>query len=600
MTDRRTSFQAYLDTVFFPERKKPKKRKQESDQRVYSRSDLTEEDCGKLHDPCLIALYLESEYPEILLTGRPETAEEDSTRRIAALLSAKATVVTESLGDSQRELLAFRSDSYLLFSPPAGPPENPTILVRKSAIKPLETILNLGKKEAKARPEQEPVPDTIIVSNPAELLVSRFFLPPRIQVSGRCFAARPASISSRAEFPQNTRTRSFTASWKFAGHPLAVRYHLSFLPSDAEELDRTKIAVIAAFFREALAFWAQWKRPVDAPGFSESTTEAASRSLYMSARIGGEGQQFRCLVEIPQGLIALVLTMSKASPLPAGTPAGIIDLIRANDALFMPMRNVYRKVFLSPPAGPAGVDGITVHAILSIADEPERGLIIQNFLIPRYELQCLPLFFYYHEAIQTRDGETRYRLKSAFPLTRGEIETHLSDAQREEWRYLMEKGCGHRISSVLQLAKLNTDAVLRLAQEGASGKILLTAKTMGVLRSEILVPLEERQRKTLEEVHSRTEDFGGLKDAPPRVISELLARIDTRTVALACTEWDEVLKILERGMSRGRRSDIQAEIEVVRTQRDRGEIPIQDFLDAKGHLAQLAREYASLSEDSSV
>lgn len=611
------SFQQYLESLVFPLPKKEKKRDKTVPKAGYSVKAADDDSVGALGSTAATFFYRDSEYPELIITGSPESGRGVLAERLSSLFPAKPLTVTEHLDEQNLALVAFRADSYFFFAPPAAtsPVESatsaviayPTVYVKKTFLRKLDELFEAG-----ALPPQDAAQsgaessDTFAIGQSAEFVVARLFLPPRISVSGYTFATVVTAVTAKPLWPLNTRHLCFDASWIFSGVPLSVKYHFDISPTAGAQAEAVAKASVAAIFREALAFWGSWKRPVEKPdlkqGQAPSAGSARSASLaapdaspdavYLVGELRGELARMRCTVEMPRPLIGIVLKMTQVAPVDPSSPSGAFDVIRANDSLFLKLKDGYRKALLANPKGAVLFEGITVYGLLSVIDDADKALLVQNFLVPRYELQNLPLFFYYHVASKKSEEETEYRLRPAFPVVPGEIERFLPEAARREWNYNLSRGCMHRISTTENLVAMNGEAVLEFANEAAAGRILVSGKTMRILREEILAPLDAAYRKELDELNGRKEAFEPLRAAKPKAITDLLAKLDTRTVAMACFESEDVLKMLDRGMSQTRRSDIRTEIPVTKKRYERGELSVRELLDAKklllSHVAELA------------
>jgi len=281
--------------------------------------------------------------------------------------------------------------------------------------------------------------------------------------------------------------------------------------------------------------------------------------------------------------------MAQTASLDPESPASLLDLMRANDALFLLMKAGYRKAFLANPKGDVPFSGPTLYGLLSLMDDVDKSIIIQNFLVTHYQLENIPLLFYYHAALQKSGDETVYRLRPAFPVVQGEIEEFLSDKLKQEWAYCMANGCMHRVSTAENLVALNAEAVLKLARDAVERKFILSAKALAILKEEVLAPIDAVYQREFDELAKRMDLFEPLKKATPRFITDMLAGIETRELAMACVGSEDILVLLDRGMSQGRRADIRAEVAVEKKRFERGEFSVQKLLDAKRRLIALVR-----------
>jgi len=659
------SVQALLNGAFFPTLSTARKKKGPNpDAVLYVRADADEALVQGLGEGAFLSLYAFDDYPTVTLFSS-SAPDADLRRLVDAGPLAEALrrffpghgAWVASLADAKnRSLLAFRADSYVAFVPPsptdlaafiaadpraakkaakaakaaarnaraevfagsvagrdaervaASEPSPPVIYIQKTALRAIESQLADASAPVDGNPELVAEPSAgWTIAHPAEFIVSRLFLPPRVTVSAYNFAACPLRLTRKPDWPQDTQRQSFSAGWSFAGQALSIRYHLDYpVGVGAQQIALFK-AALAACFREALAFWSSWKRPIDTPSLAESQDKPAATSVYLIGELRGEGPRCRCSVELPSYFVPLILKMTQTAPIVPADPTGLIDLLRANDNLFLLMKGGYRRAFLEPPKGvvPGAVpeaqpfSGLTVFALLSLIDDADKALVIQNCLLTQYDPLDLPFFFLYHVAQKRPDGETAYQLRPAFPLSLAEIERYLSETARYDWRYNISKGCLRRISTAEDLVRLNADAVLRLAQDGAAGRLLLSTKAMNLLRDEILAPIDAAYRKELDELNGHPEHFAPLKGARPKRISGLLAHLTTQALATALLETEGVFELLAKGMSQVRRVDIKAELGVARKRFARGELSSKDVVAARRNLIQLVKDYI-IAEDERV
>jgi hypothetical protein len=591
MATEHLAFHAWLDSVFFPvEGKKKKKKRNDPPEPGYASSDASGESVKSLAERSFCSFYLGSDYPELVVAGMPVPDSGGLAERLSALFPSRPSLVTEKVDGRKLSLFAFRADSYFLYTPPDGDTSHPAFLVKKTVLTALEAALNQDGSLPPPENAGLPSADAWNIGHPAECIVSRLFMPPRLSISSYTFACVPLSLSSKLSSPPNSRPLCFNASWTFAGQPLAVRYHFDLPPTAGPQLEPLVRAVAAGLFKEALSFWGSWKRPVEKPAITVCPPAQSPNASFLIARVRGEGQNLSCAVELPNGFIGLILRMAQVAPLNASSPAGVLDCMRANDALFLMLYPAYRKPFLSPPRGVVPFTGPTVYGLLSLADEADKSVIIQNFLVPQYTVRDLPLLFYYHVEQKGSGDETVWRLRPAFPIVKGEIETFLSDILREDWNYCLGNGCTHRISRAGDLVSLNNEAVRLLAQESSGGRLHLSGKMQEILKVEVLAPLEAAMKKQLEEFNSNRGAFEPLRNAHPRSLSDILARIDNQTLAMSCLGIEDILALVEKGMSHGRARDVRVEVEVIRKRAERGEMDIEKILDAKNQFVSLIRE----------
>lgn len=583
------TFETFLDGLFFPvSRKQKKKKKQKTGEAViYRKKDATGDAVLAMTEQRARYWYSGRDYPEIVIVGTGADDGLDANDSIASLFEADAIHVEATLDQKEKALLAFRADDYLLFSATEAPKPAPNVLVRKKAIAGLEERLN-GTGYADAAPSA----DKVEITHPAEFIVSRFFLPPRASFSAYTFAAVPARVSREYTVPQNTRHACIAASWNFSGKPLSVKYHLEFSPSDGAQTEKLVKAAVSALFREALLFWRAWRQPIDTPALVELTGQAAApsaSSVFLAADLRGETLLVPCVVELPPYFPDLVCRLSQTALTGQSGHARIFDIARANDSLFLMMKSTYKKAFLDSPKGAVPFGGPTIHGIFSLMNEVDRSIVIQNFLLARYDLKTLPFFFFYHEAIGKPEGETVYRLKPSVPLALGELEKYLSDSVRQEWNYNLRSGCMYRICPPGETARLNAEALANLALEGASGKLLLSEKAMCLLKEEILDPIDAKYQKELDELNAGKDTVERLAKCTPKLLTAMLLKFDNQSLAMACLGFPGVLDQLYRGMSASRQKDVREELGVATTRRKRGDITAHRLLEAKKRFIEAVR-----------
>jgi len=584
----------------------------------YSRSDALDEDMKAAVKGSIACLYTGREYPDMLIAGYGDV-NADAERVIAALTAVfpqKPFVARETADDRLSALCAFRADSYLKFAPAAPGPAapgpvspRPVIFLRKTSLKSIEEYHAGGADfaspagvvaAAEARPS---MPAAMAVEHPAEFIVARLFMPPRLNVAQYHFAAVPVAVAPSIPEPGDSLRFGFDASWTFAGQSLSVRYYVDLPSSLGARAEALAKAVAAGSFKDALAFWGSWKKPIESPSIVAIATGTSSAvpaspgpdSAFMLSEIRGEGMRFPFAVEFPQKMIGLFLRMANVAPLESDAgeqtpPLFAIELFRANDRLFIMMKASYRRSFLGNPPGPVPFEGPTLFGLLSLMDDADKSVIVQNFLVPRYELANLPLLFFYHEPRQNAEGETEYRLKAAFPMSRSDVERYLSEAQRKEWLYHLGTGCSHRRINAAAFAGSNRDATVELARAGASGKILLSRKAMDILREEVLAPIEAEDERALADDSRVAGAMDALKALNPKVLAELLMKIDDRTLAMAALSMPGLDAIVMRGLSHGRQGDLRTEFEAMRGARKRSELSAGALLDARNRLIGLANQ----------
>jgi hypothetical protein len=595
MTQQPVTFEVFLDGLFFPVDGKQKKKKKQKNEEVggYRRKDASGDNILAFAETGARYWYAGKEYPEIIIAGAYD--EGAITPGIDSLLSAGTDHVDLTLDKKAKGLLAFRADDYALFSAVNVPVPAPNLLVRKGSLARLEERINSPDK-AVAPPSAE----KIEIVHPAEFIVSRFFLPPRATFPPFAFASVPLRVTREYSVPQNTRHVCLAASWTFSGKPLSVRYHLEFAPSDGAQTEKIAKAAVSAFFREALQFWNAWKQPIEKPALSEISgpnAMPATSSTFLAAELRGETMRIPCTVELPPYFPDLICRLTQTALSDPTDHARVFDIVRANDNLFIMMKPMYRKAFLAAPKGAVPFAGPTIHGLLSLMNETDRSIVIQNFLLSRNDLKALPFFFYYHEARQQTETETVYRLKPAVPLAFGEIEMYLSDSIKQEWSTNLRSGCMYRICLLEETVKLNAEAVVNLALDGAAGKFLLSEKAMNILREEILEPIDATYLKEIEGINERKDIIERLGGAAPKVLMETLAKLENKNLAMACFGFTGLLVQLDRGISSSRQKDIRSEIDVVTVRRKKGEITAHQLLDAKNHFIELVGKMPLANEE---
>ncbi len=593
----------------------------------YSRSDAREENLKAIGEVPVACLYVGRDYPEMLVVGCDEGG---AIAAVAAVLPQKPLVVREPQNDRLASLSAFRADSYYEFLPIAKEPDaarptttrrptsapaspyasRPTVFLRKGSLRPIEANLAANPSfttvsailSAAARPLKH---SGIALEHPAEFIIARLFMPPRLNVAQYHFAAVPIAVAPTILEPGDSPRFGFDATWSFAGQPLSIRYYVDLPSAMGARAEPLAKAVASGMFKDALAFWGSWKKPIESPSIvsrspSLSAAPNGAESVILRSEIRGEGMRFPCFVEFPRKMVGLLLRMANVAPLgPDSNPDRdwTMELIRANDRLFIMMKAVYRKPYLANPPGAIQFEGPTLFGLLSLMDDADTSVIVQNFLVPRYELANLPLFCFFHEAGPGQGGEAVYRLKPAVPLSRSDVERYLSEAQRKEWLYHLGKGCPHRITDGAAFAAANREASVALARSGVSGKINLSRKALDILREEVLAPLEAEDSRALADDSRVASALDALKALAPKALSELLMKIDNQALALAALSMPGLDAIVMRGLSQGRQGDLRTECEVMRRAQKRAELSVSSLLEARDRLVGLADQYDDTLED---
>ena len=420
------------------------------------------------------------------------------------------------------------------------------------------------------------------IEAPWEFALGRLFLPVSAPCGAHVALCRILSVSPRAANPTTPGIwASFTCGMERAKIPAwTVWFFFPGTARDTGKAAQTMKAIVEylcrAVIREMTDVLGSGPERPRAALCAPPDSSAHASYVMLQAEIVLGPNRIPCEVRFGYQLLAALLRAFVDPTEIASSPQGATAIL---PLLFSLSHSLFRKWLERQTTEDA--QALTVAALLSMASQRDRALVVQNFLLPQSGLAGIGRVFCYRQ--QTGKGTGIVAITNAADLDA--ILSLLPDRARQDWR----EG---RIDASLtreDCLRANRDAfeglhaALRKKSLGASPRLGMALEKL------YLGPAREQARRALEAVTREGVPFRVLHGMPRPLLQRCLASEKTKTLCLALFGADNEIGFITGNVGRNRRAQLTEDVRAALEQFRSGEIEASEIVAAKREVERAAR-----------